>query len=369
MGECASRKLPFHYLIQLIMKIYLPLLPLLFTLLFSPTSLAVERLYYVAADELTWDYAPIQQNLMMAMPLSEEQDVFVKTSPDTIGSRYKKALFRQYTDASFTTLKSRSSNEQHLGLLGPVFRAEVGDTIKVVFKNNAVRPYSIHPHGVFYDKANEGAPTNDGTSEKQKRDDAIAPGGSYTYTWEVRETAGPGPSDPSSIVWPYHSHVSSIEDSNSGLIGAIIITAKGQANADATPKNVDREFINVFTVMDENASWYLQENIANTIGENHRPQQEVFEEGNLMHMINGYVFANIPKLTMKNGDRVRWYLIALGTEVDLHTPHWHGHTGLVEGRRVDTVELMPASMKTLDMTADNPGTWMYHCHVNDHIAA
>ena len=27
--------------------------------------------------------------------------------------------------------------------------AEVGDTIKVVFKNDAHIPYSMHPHGVF----------------------------------------------------------------------------------------------------------------------------------------------------------------------------------------------------------------------------
>ena len=45
----------------------------------------------------------------------------------------------------------------HLGILGPVLPAEVGDTIKVVFKNNASRPYSIHPHGVFYAKDSEGA--------------------------------------------------------------------------------------------------------------------------------------------------------------------------------------------------------------------
>lgn len=351
------------------MKNCLPVALLLLTLFFTHTSFAVERLYYVAVDEVIWDYAPLHENLMMAMPLTEEQRVFVETSEDTIGSRYKKAIYRQYTDASFNKLKTRPDTDKHLGLVGPIFRGEVGDTIRVVFKNNASRPYSIHPHGVFYTKANEGAPTNDGTSEKDKKDDAVAPGDTYTYRWEVRETAGPGPSDPSSIVWPYHSHVSSIEDSNSGLIGAIIITAKGMANADATPKNVDREFINIFTVMDENASWYLQENTEASIGKDAKPEEDAFEEGNLMHMINGYVFANLPGLEMKNGERVRWYLIALGTEVDLHTPHWHGHTGLVEGRRVDTVELMPASMKTLDMTIDNPGTWMYHCHVNDHIAA
>jgi len=31
---------------------------------------------------------------------------------------------------------------------GPILRAEVGEMIQVVFKNNAKRPYSVHAHGV-----------------------------------------------------------------------------------------------------------------------------------------------------------------------------------------------------------------------------
>ena len=31
------------------------------------------------------------------------------------------------------------------------------------------------------------------------------------------------------------------------------------------------------------------------------------------------------------------------------------------------MELLPGSMATADMTADNPGTWLYHCHVSDHM--
>ena len=27
------------------------------------------------------------------------------------------------------------------------------------------------------------------------------------------------------------------------------------------------------------------------------------------------------------------------------------------------------SMRVADMVPDNPGTWLYHCHVNDHIGA
>lgn len=40
---------------------------------------------------------------------------------------------------------------EHLGILGPIIRAEEGDEIKVVLKNMASRSYSIHPHGVFYE--------------------------------------------------------------------------------------------------------------------------------------------------------------------------------------------------------------------------
>lgn len=75
----------------------------------------------------------------------------------------------------------------------------------------------------------------------------------------------------------------------------------------------------------------------------------------------------------KQGERVRWHVLGMGNEVDLHTPHWHGETVLVGAphvaRRTDVLELLPASMITADMEADNPGEWLYHCHVADHIQA
>jgi hephaestin len=66
---------------------------------------------------------------------------------------------------------------------------------------------------------------------------------------------------------------------------------------------------------------------------------------------------------------VRWYVIGMGTEVDLHTPHWHGNTVLINGMRTDVAELLPMSMIVADMVPDDIGTWLYHCHVNDHITA
>ena len=36
-------------------------------------------------------------------------------------------------------------------------------------------------------------------------------------------------------------------------------------------------------------------------------------------------------ISMKRGERVRWYVMGMGTEVDLHTPHWHGNDRAAAG--------------------------------------
>jgi hephaestin len=337
----------------------------------SDESLRQTRTYYIAADEVEWDYAPAGMNLITGMPFDDAANVFVANGPNRIGSKYIKALYREYTDDSFTELKPRPAAWEHLGFLGPLVRATVGDTIQFVFKNNTTHPASVHPHGVFYSKANEGAPYADNTGPGSQRDDAVPPGEVYRYKWAVPDRAGPGPNDDSSVFWMYHSHTDEVVDTYSGLIGPIIVTAKGKARADGSPKDVDREFITMFEVADENQSAYLADNIAKypTDPASVDPEDEDFQESNLMHSINGYVFGNLPGLEMKKGEMVRWYLMGMGTEVDLHTPHWHGNTLLVNGHRTDVAELLPATMMMGDMKPDDPGTWLYHCHVNDHILA
>ena len=327
------------------------------------------RTYFIAADEVDWNYAPDGMNVMMGRAFNDDEDTFVAGNGETrIGGTYRKAIYREYTDATFTELKRRKVAEGYLGLMGPVLYAAVGDTLKVVFKNNGTHPYSIHPHGVLYDKANEGAPAADGTSGGDKKDDMIKPGEKYTYTWEVTERAGPGPDDPSSIGWLYHSHVDSITDEYAGLIGSIVIARAEDAKPDGHTRGVDREISSLFMVMDENQSTLAEENIER-FAPDADPDDDDFNESNLMHSINGRVYANGPHATMTEGEQVRWHLYSLGTEVDLHTPHWHGNTVIEGGHRTDVVELLPASMHTVDMTPDNPGLWMFHCHVNDHIAA
>jgi FtsP/CotA-like multicopper oxidase with cupredoxin domain len=343
------------------------------------------RTYYVAADELDWDYAPSGIDQMMNMPFAGMAKALMEHGPHRIGHIYKKALYREYTDATFTKLKPRSPEWEHAGILGPILRAEVGDTIKVVFKNNGTHPYSMHPHGVFYEKASEGTAYNDGSgADADMKGGVVAPGQTHTYTWEVPERAGPGPRDPSSIVWLYHSHASELLDVNSGLIGAILITRRGMALPDGKPKDVDKEFIALYMIFDENQSWFLDENIQkhtddpagvkkdelipiDTEGRFTFVEPLGFAGANIRSTINGMQYANLPMMTMKKGDRVRWYLVTIGFGFNFHTPHWHGNVVLDDGKRTDVIALSPAQMVTVDMVPDDPGIWLFHCHVSDHM--
>ena len=94
------------------------------------------RTYYIAADEVIWDYAPSGTNMAEGRAFNDLEKPWMEPGPHIAGRKAKKALYREYTDATFTTLKPRPAEWEHLGFLGPLIRAEVGDTIKVVFKNN-----------------------------------------------------------------------------------------------------------------------------------------------------------------------------------------------------------------------------------------
>ena len=343
------------------------------------------RTYYVAADEVEWDYAPGGMNKLVGVKFDGTSKVFTEQGPHRIGTVYRKAVYREYTDETFTRLKPRSPEWEHAGMLGPVLRAEVGDTLKVYFRNNATRPYSMHPHGVFYEKASEGSNYEDESTAADKANNTVSQGQTHIYTWQVPERAGPGPNDGSSVVWLYHSHVDEPKDVESGLIGAIVVTRRGMADGSGKPKDVDREFVALFMIFDENSSWYLEQNIktytSDPKGVNKQEFVPVDAEGNFSAVgtgfvaanfkaaINGYLYANGPMMTMKKGERVRWYLITIGEGINLHTPHWHGNVVLDQGRRTDVVPITPAEMRTVDMVPDDPGIWMFHCHVDDHMDA
>ncbi len=74
----------------------------------------------------------------MGCDFDDLQKAYTEPGPHRIGRVYKKAIYREYTDSSFSKLKERAPDDKYLGLLGPVLRGEVGDTIEVIFKNHGV---------------------------------------------------------------------------------------------------------------------------------------------------------------------------------------------------------------------------------------
>ena len=333
----------------------------------------ITRTYYVAADEEVWDYAPSDSNLISGKKWEGFEPLVMIPAEGRVGRKYKKAVYHEYTDSSFTTRKPRPAEWEHLGILGPLLRAVVGDTIRVVFRNNGSYPYSMHPHGVFYNKDSEGSPYVDGTGGSDKGDDGVPPGGTHVYLWPVPERAGPAPGEISSVQWMYHSHTREDADLNAGLIGPMLVTGRGKAKADGSPRDVDREFVVAFAEFDENTSWFLDANLkAYAPDPSKRPRIGDFADpgflANLRETMNGLSFGHLKGLTMKRGERVRWYLFGT-TGFEVHAPHWHGNTVISNHMRTDVTNLMTMQMVTADMVPDNPGTWLFHCHVGPHLLA
>ena len=52
-----------------------------------------------------------------------------------------------------------------------------------------------------------------------------------------------------------------------------------------------------------------------------------------------------------------------GNEADVHNVHWHGLVFEWDGAHVDQFNLLPSTSTSAQLVADNPGTWLLHCHV------
>ncbi|XP_047664470.1 ferroxidase HEPHL1-like isoform X2 [Tachysurus fulvidraco] len=326
-------------------------------------SESATRTYYIGIREIYWNYAPSERNLISGLDIKHDEDAstYLFNCEKRTGIVYKKAVYKQYTDNTFTT---EEPTLNMLGFLGPVIRAEVGDEIIVHLKNFASRPYSIHPHGVLYKKNSEGAWYPDGTSGGNKSDDAVAPGQTYTYTWIVTENFAPTEKDSDCLTSMYHSHVNAPKDIAAGLIGVLLICKKG-----ALDQSGVSHFL-MFSAVDENLSWYLEENIKEFCPEAENiTGDEDFQNSNRVHSINGFVYGNLPELEVCLGRPVFWHLFGIGNDIELHSIHFHGHTLLNQGHRTDALNVFPATSFTAKMVPYMNGKWLFGCQVGDYMHA
>lgn len=285
-----------------------------------------------------------------------------------VGSVYTKALYREYTDGTFTQEKPITSDHWHLGVLGPFIKANVGDVIEVVFKNMASRKYSIHAQGLRYNKTFEGMKY--GERRSVEAGDGVSPGSTFTYRWEVPNSSGPGTNGPNCVSYMYHSATDLVKDTYSGLVGPIVVCRSGTLNSEGKrTDSVEKEFALLFQAFDENRSWYLNQNVLENCPSADTTTDD-FIESNKYDSINGLIYNNVEGLVANTGDNIAWYIIGLGENEDIHTVHFHGQTYTYRTDQThegDVIEVFPGTYETVEMFANNPGTWLIHCHVGQHV--
>ncbi|XP_051877650.1 coagulation factor VIII [Pristis pectinata] len=309
-------------------------------------SRSMEWIYYIAAEECDWDYAPtipddVSRNLRAK---------YLEKGPHRIGKEYKKAVYVEYTDHTFTVVKHKADSRSSKGILGPVLRGEVGDRFKIIFKNLASRPYNIIPHGLTEIKIAGGL---------NVRNHAVQPNKTVTYFWTVAKSDGPTSSDLGCLTRFYFSNVDRDRDIASGLMGPLLICAKNMLDSHARPVKIDKAKYLYFSVFDENKSWYINENIEKYCEDplQVNPDDPEFYASNLMHSINGFVFENVPKLNFCLNEVIFWHVI-LGAQEKFLSIYFHGQTFKYDGVYEDVLTLFPFSSETIHMDMDNIGLWI-----------
>jgi FtsP/CotA-like multicopper oxidase with cupredoxin domain len=315
-------------------------------LLLAAPAAARERVHYIAADEVVWNYAPQNRDLVSGKTLRSLR-------PAQLGWIYHKAVYRSYTDGTFTTLLPIPTGDRYRGLTGPTIHAEVGDTVIIVFRNRTKLPVDIAPTGVV----------------SRPMPAAVKPGATITYRWPITALVGPTSADISSIVWAYISDVQQGTVDSAGLIGPLIVTRRGEARADGSPSDVDQEIVTLFSSQLEDQSPIVDENLHDRVinARGVSPHAKTFSNDNAFPSINGYVYGNMPMPTMHAHTRVRWYLLSTMNGFDGHTPTWNGQTVLFQGNRSDAVGLV-FRQAVADMVPDEPGIWLLTCSRDDHLS-
>jgi plastocyanin len=150
---------------------------------------------------------------------------------------------------------------------GPQLKANLGDRIKIVLHNELPEPTTIHMHGMTLPADMDGVP---GISQ-----DAVMPGDSFTYEFEVRNSG----------TNMYHSHFNAQKQVPMGLLGALIV-------ADPKDPEVDIDY------------------------------NMVLNDGPLGFTLNGKGFPATEPLVVQKGDVVRIRYMNEGFLI--HPMHLHG---------------------------------------------
>ena len=220
-----------------------------------------------------------------------------------------------------------------------MIEAVEGDRIRIYVTNKLNTKSSVHWHGLILPSGMDGV---GGVSQRK-----IRPGETYKYEWTLNQYG----------TFMYHSHTDTMTQEGMGLTGMFIIHPRKE-----TEKRPDRDFVVMLGEFDIKPGTY-------------RPDPNVFSGYNTL-TINGNCFPGTQAMVAKLDEKVR---IRIGnlSAMDHHPMHLHGHAfevvetdgGIIpqSGRHPETSVLVSVGQtRSIDFVADNPGDWLFHCHMTHH---
>jgi FtsP/CotA-like multicopper oxidase with cupredoxin domain len=207
---------------------------------------------------------------------------------------------------------------------GPTIRVTEGDKVRAIFTNNLKEPTGIHFHGVEFENfLMDGVPF---VTQKP-----FATGESFTYEFTANRSG--------SLM--YHSHHNATDQVGRGLLGAFVVDPKTPTEVD----KVDRDYI-----------WISNDTLGG-------------------FTINGHGFPAVVPILAAVGEKVRVRYMNEG--IMYHPFHSHGYAQTVVARDgyplgrnaydADTVTVGPGERWDVNISADRPGLWAYHCHILPHV--
>lgn len=223
---------------------------------------------------------------------------------------------------------------------GPMIELAAGDRVRIYVTNKLPAATTIHWHGVLLPCGMDGV---GGLTQP-----AIPPGETFLYEFIF----------PDSGTFMYHSHFDNMTQEGMGLTGMILVH-KREPDVSKRP---DRDFAILLH------EWNID------VGTS-RPNV-LRTDFNVLTM-NGKVMPATEPLIAELGDIV-WVRYGNLSAMDHHPIHLHGYSfkiigsdgGWAKDKSVllpETTVLVPTgAVKVIEFLANNPGDWIFHCHMTHH---
>jgi FtsP/CotA-like multicopper oxidase with cupredoxin domain len=217
---------------------------------------------------------------------------------------------------------------------GPQMHVEVGDKVEIVLNNELPMGTDLHIHGINL--------PNDMDGVAPLTQDLIEPGESFTYSFTTDEVA----------VAMYHPHHHAQMTMPDGMVGSLFV---GDVAIPAGRTISGRE-----------------------IPADVRVAQEipmlVNDSGVIGYALNGKSFPATEPIAANTGDWVLLHYFNHGNQI--HPMHLHQFDQVViakdgfpldEPYVADVVNVAPGERYSVLVKLDKPGTWVWHCHILNHV--